>query len=127
MNICIFLWVFFSNLNTFNKIYISAELWQLFRKKFEFTFVRSSEHFCKLQCWDGDDKRQFVYCIGRRQNKWYDCELGRFLDTDLAMDIEHCQCYEKLLLKRLKSNDKTSSLQFDLCSQSKLNQYWWLT
>ena len=63
--------------------------------------------------------------IGHSIHKEVDCELGRFLDTYvryLKQKFRH-QCFANILLKRLKSNGKTSSLQFDLCNQSKLNHY----
>ena len=61
------------------------------------------------------------HCIDDVICKWFDHELGRFLDTDFHKQKFRLQCYESKLLKRLKSNATSTSLQLDLCNQSKLN------
>ena len=63
--------------------------------------------------------------IGNPLHKEFDCELGRFLDTDVRYLEQkfHHKCFANILLKISKSNDKTSSLQFDLCNQSMFKHY----
>ena len=59
------------------------------------------------------------HCIDDVICKFFHQKIDRFLDTDLRKQKFRLQCYESKLLKRSKSNETSTLLQFDICNQSK--------
>ena len=66
-------------------------------------------------------RTSLYHCIDDVICKVFYQKIGRFLDTDLRKQKFHLPYDESILLKRSKSNETSTSLQFDLCNQSKLN------